>query len=292
MKILVFGASGMIGHKMFLHLQGDGHEVYGTVHHDLASYSDISLFKSEKIIPAVDVAKNDQALSILENLKPDLVINCVGITLRKPEIKDLEYCTKINSEFPHFLKNWVQANKSYLIHFSTDCVFSGEKEFYTEDAKPDATDVYGRTKALGEVIGENVLTLRGSQLGFEIFGKSELLEWALKQKKKTVKGYKNAIYSGVTTVVMAELVASLIVRSDKLTGLYHVSSAAISKYELLQKINQKFQLEMTIYEDEGYHTRKVLLSEKINQRIGFRCPSWDTMIDQLLLDRQKNIQLY
>src|SRR3989338_10912695 len=129
MKILIFGASGMIGHKMYLHLQECGHDVYGTLHHDLKNYQACSFFKTHTMFPHVDVTDRQKVTDVLEGLKPDVIINCVGITLRKPEIKNLEYCTNVNSEFPHFLKNWAIQNDSYMVHFSTDCVFNGSKEF-------------------------------------------------------------------------------------------------------------------------------------------------------------------
>ncbi len=292
MKILVFGASGMIGHKMMLRLIRAGHDVTGTLRHLVDNYTNEQLFSEVKVIDRLDVSDFAAVLKELKQLKPDVILNCVGITLRKPEIKDLEYCTKINSEFPHFLKKYAEENNSYLMHFSTDCVFSGAAEIYTEDSKPDAKDIYGRTKSLGEVSGQHCLTLRGSQLGSEVFGKSELFEWALQQKNKSVQGFSKVMYSGVTTSVMADLVADLIQMSKKLTGLYHVSSKPISKYDLLVKMNSVFKLNMTISPDFQKQSNKILDSKKIATEIGFHCPLWDEMIKQLQKDRLINTHLY
>ncbi len=292
MKILVFGASGMIGHKMMLRLIQAGHDVTGTLRHPLDNYVGIKLFSESKIIDGLDVSKFDLVKKKLEEIKPAVILNCVGITLRKPMIKDLEYCTRINSEFPHFLKKYVEKNKSYLIHFSTDCVFSGASKVYNEDSKPDADDVYGKTKALGEVVGNCCLTLRGSQLGSEIFGKSELLEWTIQNKSKLVTGFSNVIYSGVTTNTMSDLVANLINVPQKLTGLYQVSSIPISKYDLLSKVNTIFNLGMTITPDPKKMSTKVLSSAKIASEIGYRCASWDQMLEQTYQDRIKNRELY
>ncbi|MBC7458547.1 MAG: SDR family oxidoreductase [Bdellovibrionaceae bacterium] len=292
MKILIFGASGMIGHKMYMRLKSCGFDVYGTLHKDLSNYSKYPMFLAPNIIPLINVADFTSVQSLLQDIKPNVILNCVGITLRKVEIKDAEYCTTVNTEFPGVLKNWCLTNKAYLIHFSTDCVFNGKKDYYTEDSTPDATDTYGRTKAAGEVTGDGILTLRGSQLGSEVFFKTELFEWALMQRNSTIKGFTGAIYSGVTTNVMAELVHQIIGSEKRISGLYQVSSEPISKFELLNKINSVFKLQMSVIAEEIYATTKVLRSEKINSQMGFRCPSWDDMISNLLLDRQQNSDLY
>lgn len=292
MKILVFGASGMIGHKMVLRLIQAGHDVTGALKHPLDNYLSAKIFSEIKVIDKLDVSNFALVSGVLVKSNPDVIINCVGITLRKPEIKDLDYCTRINAEFPHFLKKYAEENNKYLIHFSTDCVFSGKSELYTEDSKPDAEDVYGKTKALGEVAGEHCLTLRGSQLGSEVFGKSELLEWAISQAGQSIKGYDQAIYSGVTTDAMTDLVAELLKRPQRLTGLYQVSSRPISKYELLQKINSIFKLNLIIKPESTYKNRKVLSAEKIAAEIGYHCASWDQMLEQTYQDRIKNRELY
>lgn len=292
MKILVFGASGMIGHKMMLRLQTENFEVLGTLHKPLSNYYHKPLFKKLNFIDSVDVTDSVKVLHVLESVRPDVILNCVGITLRKPKIKDLQYSLKVNSEFPQFLKMWTEKNSKYLIHFSTDCVFTGKATEYTEDSQPDAIDVYGLTKTRGEVFGPACLTLRGSQLGSELFGKTELFEWALSHRNKSIKGFTKAIYTGMTTNIMAELVAKLALNPQKLTGLYQVSSAPISKYELLAKINDKFNLNMSIQADGGYATNKVLSSQKIAKEIGFNCPSWDDMLNELKKDRVLNSEIY
>lgn len=284
MKILVIGAGGMIGHKMFQVLKEHGHQTYGTIRQAITQYEKFNLFKKDELFDGVDVLDHPKIVQILDDVKPDVILNCVGITLRKPEIKDFEYCKKINTEFPRFLESWAETNKSYLIHFSTDCVFSGKDGPYTEESPTSAEDVYGRTKAEGEVTGPNSLTLRGSMIGRELYGKTELLEWAISQKTKQVKGFSKAIYSGVTTNVMAELVVKLIAMPKKITGLYQVSSEPISKLDLLKLIDKYFELNMAISEDSSYATSKVLISDKLKKTTGFNCPSWPEMVDGLTKD--------
>lgn len=284
MKILILGAGGMIGHKMFERLGEKGFEVYGTLKQAKENYAQFNLFNDQNIFDHVDVLETSKITNLLNSLKPDAILNCVGITLRKPEIKDLEYCTKVNGQFPHFLSSWCEKNNSYLIHFSTDCVFSGKESPYTEDSAKTATDIYGTTKSQGEVTGPSALTLRGSMIGRELYGKTELLEWAFSQKNKKIKGFSKAIYTGVTTDVMADLVAKLLKSPQKLVGLYQVSSEPISKFDLLQLINQSFALNMMISEDSSYATSKILLSEMLSQKQGFHCPSWPDMINELTKD--------
>jgi dTDP-4-dehydrorhamnose reductase len=283
MKVLIFGAGGMIGHRMFIELSKK-HQVIATLKSDLERYEKFKLFDSSNTFERVDVADFVSVQRLLSEQKPDVILNCVGITLRKPEIKDEEYCKKINTDFPHLLKKWADEGSKYLIHFSTDCVFSGKEGPYDENSPKTAQDVYGRTKAAGEVSSSHCLTLRGSMIGRELFGKTELLEWALSSRNQKVKGYSRAIYSGVTTHVMAKLVEQLIGQENPLTGLYQVSGEPISKYALLQKIDRHFSLNMVIAEETGYATSKVLLSDKIKARAGFVCPNWDDMLDQVAKD--------
>ncbi len=283
-KVLIFGIGGMIGHQMYRRLSKENFEILGTLKQSLKNYEKFNLFKPNQIKDNFDVCDFLQVQNLLNQYQPDVILNCIGITLRKPEIKDEKYCEKINSDFPKLLNTWCENNNSYLIHFSTDCVFSGKSGPYTEQSIPDATDIYGRTKARGEVMGPNALTLRGSMIGRELFGKSELLEWAISQQNMAVKGFSKALYSGVTTNVMSNLVADLIYAEKKITGLYQVSGSSISKYDLLHLINANFDLNMQIEKNENYATEKILLSEKIKSDFGFYCEPWPVMIQKLAED--------
>lgn len=286
MKIFILGAGGMIGHKMYQVLSRIYPDTYACFKRDFSEYQKFGIFNSAKIIDKIDVHEFSHVENALNKLKPDVILNCVGVTLRKKEIQDLPYCLEVNSLMPHKLKCWAAQNQAHLIHFSTDCVFDGASGNYTENSPPSARDVYGRTKYLGEVIGDRSLTLRGSMIGHELYGKTELLEWALAQKGKSIKGYANALYSGVTTLVAAELVLSILKQKSFLKGLYQISSEPISKFKLLQKINQSFDLKMQIQEDCSYVSKKDLSSLKIQNETGFICPSWDEMVNQLASDRQ------
>jgi dTDP-4-dehydrorhamnose reductase len=285
MKILILGAGGMIGHKMYQVLSKHYPSTYACIKRSFAEYKEFELFDQSHVIEGVDVYDSTHLESVLNRLQPNVILNCVGITLRKKEIQNLEYCLEVNSLMPHRLKCWSAQNNAYFIHFSTDCVFDGAVGEYTENSPPSAKDTYGKTKYLGEVVGSQCLTLRGSMIGRELYGKTELLEWALAQKGKTIKGYANALYSGVTTSIMADLVLKILKQPSRLVGTYQVSSEPISKLDLLRKINNVFDLKMKVNEDCSYVSKKDLNSSKIRREIGFICPSWDEMINQLASEK-------
>ncbi len=289
MKILIFGAGGMVGHKIFEVLTSKGLPVYGTFKRSQTDYNQIDFFKKaiseNKILENIDLNHDASLFGVLDSLKPDIILNCVGITLRKEEIKNLDYCLRINSFLPHKIRCWAEQNKAYLVHFSTDCVFSGKEGQYIESSYPSANDNYGRTKYLGEVMGESALTLRGSMIGRELYGKTELLEWAFAQNGKTINGFSKAIYSGVTTDFMAQLVHRIITDRERLTGIYQVSSAPMSKFELLKKLNDAFKLNMTVLDDSSYESSKILISDKLKTKLKIQVPSWDAMIAELAKEK-------
>lgn len=245
----------------------------------------MNVFNPAKVVEGVDVVPFEGLEAALNRVMPDAVVNCIGITLRKEQVGDAEYCYEVNGMLPHRLKCWGQRNNARIIHFSTDCVFDGSEGHYTETSNPTAKDVYGKSKYLGEITDSNCLTLRGSIIGRELTGKTELLEWALSQRGTQIKGFSKVIYSGVTTNVMAKLVAQILQRPVFLSGLYQISSEPISKYELLQKINVAFGLDTKITEDCSYVSKKDLVSLKLKNEIGFVCPSWDEMIKELVTDK-------
>lgn len=281
MKILILGASGMIGHKMYQVLSKTFNETYASFRRPFADVQALKIFDPLMTYAEVDLSKPAELDTLLRVVCPDVIINCVGITLRRSQISNLDVTLELNSMLPHRLKCWAASAGGRIIHFSTDCVFDGKSALYVEESPPTATDNYGRTKFLGEIQSDSSLTLRGSMIGREIFEKSELLEWALSQKGKAVVGFSAVLYSGVTTDVMAQFVLKILLRPTFPTGLYQVSSDPISKGELLEKINSKFRLGMTITQDCSYVSKKVLDSSKIRRELGFVCPSWDEMINQL-----------
>jgi dTDP-4-dehydrorhamnose reductase len=172
----------------------------------------------------------------------------------------------------------------HVIHFSTDCVFSGKAGGYTEHDQSDAEDLYGRTKALGEVVAANALTLRTSIIGRELTEHRSLLDWFLAQNHKTVRGYQRVIYSGVTTIHLADLVASIIQEHPGLNGLYQVASEPISKYDLLCLLREVYGLDVRIEQDEMEVSDRSMKCDKLREAIDYKCPPWPALAGQLADD--------
>ena len=284
---MILGADGMIGHKISMTLQNTSHKLI------LNSRNSCKVLK--KIIPKAsffnyDFLKHD-ILNLLEKVKPELVINCVGLTIRRGADK-LNDAIKLNQELPHLIDRYCSSNVCKQVHFSTDCVFSGSKGNYSELDLPDATDNYGITKTGGEVLSQNTLTIRSSMIGREIFNKTELLEWILRKQNQTIDGFSRVIYSGVTTIYMASLVTKIISRNQFLTGLYNISSPPVSKFELLNKLNDKFELGLVIKENNLTKLNKSLNSNLFFTKLKYKKPDWDDMIEELFIDSKKFSELY
>jgi dTDP-4-dehydrorhamnose reductase len=203
-RVLVLGAAGMLGHKMLQTLSSEGHEVSGTVRGNLAPLGVAGAFLSEiaPILERVDVTDLNTVQRAIDEVDPDVVVNCVGVVKQRPSANDSITSITVNALFPHQLASICTESDRRLIHFSTDCVFSGRRGSYTEEDESDALDLYGRTKYLGEV-GGDALTLRTSIVGRELSAFQSLVEWFIAQNGRTVQGFERAMYSGVTTTHVA-----------------------------------------------------------------------------------------
>jgi len=289
MKILILGGDGMIGHKMGQVLSAQNHEIVISIREK----KDLTLksISSKAKVFFNDFLK-DNILDFLDKVNPDVIINAIGITIRRGSTKNISDTIYLNSFFPHQLSNWALAFKKRLIHFSTDCVFSGSEGSYLEDTTLDALDYYGKTKGLGEINSKSSLTIRSSMIGPELFNKTELFEWIINNKEKEINGFSRVMYSGVTTVYMAKLVADLIDNHKNLSGIYNVASKPISKFELLHLINDNFDLGLIINDDKTVISNKTLNDSKIEKEIGLQAPSWDELIFELKKDYMNFIDLY
>ena len=285
MRILILGASGLIGHKLLQKLSID-FDVYATLHRSKENYGLMPLFSGQNIIDEVDVSDFENVSAILHYVNPNVILNCIGITPRKDEINNLYKVIKINSLFPHQLANWAKVNNKRVIHFSTDCVFNGSTGNYTENSLTTAEDVYGRTKALGEINYSHTLTIRSSFIGQELFGKTELLDWFLNQEGKRINGFTNTLYSGVSTNFMTHIVKTIILNAPKLSGLYQLApEKPISKYELLCIAKRAFEVNIEIIpENKQVHT-PTLNGSKLKDKIKIKVPSWKEMMNDLALNK-------
>jgi len=273
-EIIVLGGDGMLGHKVVQRLRGIGPTI-ATVR---------GKAEAPETIGGCDLMNFDHVESLLSKLEPAFVINCAGIVKQRREAVDAIPSITINSLLPHRLAQWCARWGGRLIHFSSDCVFSGTRGNYTEEDQSDATDLYGRTKYLGEVDAPNALTLRTSMIGRELKRHSGLLDWFLAQNHGCVRGFRRAIYSGVTTNHLAALVEHIIDSHSRLTGLYQVAAAPISKYDLLVALREAYQLDIEIIPDDTQVCDRSMKGDKLRAAIGYQAPAWRDLIAQLAQD--------
>ena len=288
MKILILGGHGMLGHRLWLNLQKE-HEVWVTVRQTSSPFPNLPEFPSNRVRTDVDASNFDQVTRALASIQPDLVINCIGLIKQMGHLaRDPIMSISLNALLPHRLSLICRAAKIRMVHISTDCVFSGKKGNYLESDESDAEDLYGRSKFLGEVAyPPHSITLRTSIIGRELKTRLGLIEWFLSQKDgDTIRGYKHAIYSGFTTDELSRIIMNNIIPYPELTGLYHVSSDPINKYDLLQITNQVFGRRINILPDEDFFVDRSLDSTRFCQATGYQPPPWPEMIQEMAKDSQ------
>jgi len=281
MKILIVGATGMIGHTLWSGLSLK-HDVSVIIRKDKSTLPNIPNIDNNKIWDKIDVFNFEDVDNVINTIKPDVVFNCIGIVKQLKISSDHLTCIELNSLFPHKLADACEKSKARMIQFSSDCVFDGKKGQYVETDIPNATDLYGRTKALGEIdYSENVLTLRTSFIGREIFPHGGLVNWFESQNGKAVQGFSNAIYSGLPTNTFIKILNEVILPNANLNGIYHLSSPPINKYKLLQLINKTLRLNIDILESKDFVIDRSLNSDKFTMATKYKTPQWDILIEDL-----------
>lgn len=277
----------MIGHKIAQLLEQENN-LFGTTRKTIGPKK-LGL-KTSNLIKK-DFDKN-QSLGFLDNLNPDIIINCVGITTRRINNDNISNLEFINSRLPHYLNEWTEKNDKRLIHFSTDCVYSGKSGMYSESDNPDAIDLYGKSKAIGEINNTKALTIRTSLIGREVYNHTELFEWLYKNKSGKVYGYENVYYSGLTTIRMSKILEKIINYYPDLQGVFNISSKPITKYSLLNLINRHFKLEIQVKKDLKIKSNKVLISKKITEITDIEIPTWEDLILEFKEDCVKYSEIY
>ena len=288
MRVLILGGSGMLGHRLWMNLQKE-HEVWVTVRQTASPFPARPEFPLKYVRTDVDASNFDQVTRALASIQPDLVINCIGLIKQMGHLaRDPIMSISLNALLPHRISLICRAAKIRMIHISTDCVFSGKKGNYLESDESDAQDLYGRSKFLGEVAyPPHSLTLRTSIIGRELKTRLGLIEWFLSQKDgDTIRGYKRAIFTGFTTDELARIILNDVMPHPELTGLYHLSSDPINKYDLLQIANQAFGRKINILPDEDFFMDRSLDSTRFRQATGYQPPSWPEMIQEMAKDAQ------
>lgn len=280
MKVLVFGASGMIGSAMIRVLsEKNNWKVSGTVRTE-ASKRFFTPAIASGLLAGVDVDKHDSLVRVFAQVRPDVVVNCIGLTKHHKEADDPLLAIPINALLPHRMAELCAISGARLIQVSTDCVFSGTKGGYTEDDLADAKDVYGKAKFLGEVDYPHAVTLRTSTIGHELQSRYGLLEWFLSQQGQC-KGFSRAIFSGLPNTVFAQVVRDVVIPRPELTGLYHVGASPIGKYELLRLIADVYGKSIHITLDEQFVIDRSLNSERFNRATGYVAPAWFDLIKSM-----------
>jgi dTDP-4-dehydrorhamnose reductase len=287
LRVLVVGATGMLGATVFRMLYTNkDFETLGTIR----SADAMRYFKPElrqALIPNINLDSETGIVTAFSQTQPDVVINCVGIIKQLPNSSDHLESLLINACLPHRLAKHAEMIGARIVHFSTDCVFSGYKGNYTEKDFPDASDLYGRTKLLGEVDYENSVTLRTSIIGHELTSTRSLVDWFLSQEDQ-VKGYRKAIFSGLPTIEVARIVSDLVIPNLNLRGLYHLSAHPISKYELLCLISEIYGKAITINPDDQLVIDRSLNSDRFRAATGFNPRPWYEMIKDMHTDKIAN----
>jgi dTDP-4-dehydrorhamnose reductase len=284
MKILILGGSGMLGHKLVQQLKRN-FEVFTTLRSNTTEIIREYIIGESRIFNNVDAANFSSVENAVNQVKPDVIINCIGIIKQLPPAKDIVTILNVNSIFPHLLQELSRRANSRLITISTDCVFNGDKGNYKETDIPNAEDLYGKSKNLGEVAAENCLTIRTSIIGREIKTANSLVEWFLSNRGGSVKGFSRAIYSGFPTVILADIIENLIKNHPEISGLYHVSSEPINKYELLCLIKEAYNLDIDIEIDKEFKIDRSLNSEKFRKEANYNPPGWQQMIERMRVDK-------
>jgi dTDP-4-dehydrorhamnose reductase len=286
MRIIVLGATGMLGSSMFQVLANlEGVTVFGTVR----SAKFAQFFKSQlaaQLLVIEDLEDFDALQRLIEKVRPQVVINCVA--LRKSSITDPMKYVSIFSLLPRRLSYICRRISARLILISSDGVFSGARGNYVEEDRPDATDLYGIAKILGEVAEPNNVILRTSIIGHELQGKSGLLEWFLSQDNRC-QCYTQSIFSGFPTVALAQIIRDVVIPRVELQGVYHVATQPISKYDLLKLVAARYNKCITLVSDDSVAINRSLSSKRFTEATGYIPPDWTTLID-LMYTHQKQLE--
>lgn len=283
MRALVVGAAGMLGHRLWRELSGRM-ETFAAVRRPYCDYAPLAWFDERRVVDRVDASNGEDLERAFRVARPDVVINAVGLVKQRRDAVDPVRAITMNSLVPHQLANRASDIGARLIQLSTDCVFSGRRGNYAETDLPDATDLYGRTKLLGEVDRDDALTIRTSMVGREIGSARGLIEWFLSHRSESVRGFTRARFSGLSTLELARVIAKLTVDGPALRGVWHVAGEQISKFGLLSIVNDAFGLRSTMVADDSLECDRTLDATRFMNATGYRPPTWAAMVAEMAAD--------
>ena len=276
-KVMILGVAGMLGNVLFRELSASGeYDVWGSARSTDSLRTVVPDALLGRILPDVDATDVLAVRRLLDESRPDVVVNAIGVIKQDPRVQNLGNTVAVNALFPHLLAEHCAEIGARLIHVSTDCVFSGESGKYTERSQPDPHDFYGMSKLLGEVVSP-ALVLRTSIIGHELAGNRSLIDWFL-SRSGTVRGFTRAIYSGVTTTEFARLLSTVVIPRPQLSGLLHVAAEPISKHDLLTLVAKQYRWDGQIVPDDSFVCDRSLVADHLQTLTGYRPPDWPTMI--------------
>jgi dTDP-4-dehydrorhamnose reductase len=278
-RILVLGASGMLGHEAVRVLAPD-FEVWGACRRP-QDLPDLGV-APQRLLGGLDATNPDSAYALVERVRPDVAINAAGIVKQREQATSAIPSISVNSLWPHVLADACARHGARMVHVSTDCVFSGARGMYTEQDLPDALDLYGRSKLLGEVADrENVVTLRTSMIGWQLGEPTGLVGWFAAHRKEPLKGFSKAVFSGLTTGALAETIRDAVLPDGALSGLWHVSADPIDKHTLLADLARHLGWDVDLTPVPEPAIDRSLDSTRFRQRTGWTPPGWDKMLEEL-----------
>lgn len=280
MKILVIGATGMLGNTLYRFFCGTPEiEAFGSLR-DARSKSMFDSSIRDNLISGVDVGDINSLIGLYGQVRPDVVVNCIGVIKQLGNANDPLQAIPINSLLPHTLARLSEATGARLVHLSTDCVFRGDQGAYRESDIPDAQDLYGRSKLMGEVDYPHAITLRTSIIGHELNRANGLVGWFLSQEQ-SVKGYAEAIFSGLPTIEIGRIILERVIPAPELHGLYHVAGEPISKMELLRLVASTYGKSINIVRDDSVRIDRSLDATRFNAVTGYQPPAWPALVKKM-----------
>lgn len=285
MKVIVIGTTGMLGYSIFSNLSELSNlDVYGTVR--TVNGLDSFFPSTKNLILNVDVNKFETLESALMKVQPDVVVNCIGLIKQHGVSKQHVEAIDINALLPHKIAQLCDAVGARLVHFSTDCVFDGKESNYVESDLPTATDLYGKSKCLGEVDYGKHVTLRTSIIGHELKSSVSLIDWFLSQEG-SVRGFSKAVFSGLPTAYVAKILEDYVLPNSSLSGLYHLSVDPIDKHSLISKVADVYNKQIDIEKFDDFVIDRSLNSIKFRKETGFVPPNWDDLVIFMHSDYRK-----
>jgi dTDP-4-dehydrorhamnose reductase len=269
----------MLGHRAIRVLAPD-FEVWGACRNP-AGLPDLGV-PAEHILPGLDATRSESAAQLIERVRPDVVINAAGIVKQRPAARDATASILVNSLWPHLVADACAPHGIRLVHISTDCVFSGARGGYVESDVPDDFDLYGRSKLLGEIGDrDHVVTLRTSIIGWQLGEPTGLVAWFAAHRTEPLKGFSKAVFSGLTTTALTEVIRDVVLPDPSLTGLWHVSAEPIDKHTLLSRLATDLGWTVDLSPVDQPVIDRSLDSSRFRERTGWSPPSWDEMLATL-----------